>query len=113
MRYIIIIFIKLYQKVLSPLIPGACRFYPSCSHYAVEAFHMHGAAKGTLLTVYRLLRCNPLCRPGVDPVPQHFSLNFFPWSMSKGTRAGQVISPTVNAENCLCPSKSFRRSQKA
>jgi len=61
--------IALYQRLLSPLLPPACRFHPSCSSYAREAIAVHGAAKGSLLAAWRILRCQPLCRGGLDPVP--------------------------------------------
>lgn len=61
--------IRFYQYCISPLFPGCCRFYPTCSAYAREAVITHGIFKGALLTVYRLLRCHPLSRGGFDPVP--------------------------------------------
>jgi len=61
--------IHLYQRTLSPLIPGECRFYPTCSHYAEEAFRIHGLLKGFALTCWRLMRCQPFCCGGFDPVP--------------------------------------------
>ncbi len=65
----LIFLIKCYQKWISPLLGRNCRFTPSCSQYAVQAIEIHGAAKGTLLAAWRILRCNPLGRPGRDPVP--------------------------------------------
>ncbi|SDN30367.1 Haemolytic domain-containing protein [Actinomyces ruminicola] len=61
--------VGLYQKWISPGLPRRCRYYPSCSAYTVEAVVAHGAAKGVLLAAWRLLRCNPLTRGGVDHVP--------------------------------------------
>ena len=61
--------IRLYQKTLAPYIPSCCRFTPTCSHYALEAYRTHGFWRGSLLTAWRLLRCNPFCRGGWDPVP--------------------------------------------
>ncbi|MBR5473087.1 MAG: membrane protein insertion efficiency factor YidD [Clostridia bacterium] len=61
--------IKFYQKYVSPHKIPCCRFTPSCSAYAVEAITVHGASKGLILSVYRILRCNPLCKGGYDPVP--------------------------------------------
>ncbi|MBS2029906.1 MAG: membrane protein insertion efficiency factor YidD [Deltaproteobacteria bacterium] len=66
--------IALYQRLLSPLLPPACRFHPSCSHYAREAISVHGAAKGSLLAAWRILRCQPFCRGGLDPVPPRRAL---------------------------------------
>ena len=61
--------IRVYQLFLSPLFAGSCRFLPSCSAYAAEAVERHGAMRGLWLAVCRLARCHPLCRGGVDPVP--------------------------------------------
>ena len=61
--------IKVYQKYISPLKKPCCRFYPTCSEYAVQAIRKHGVLKGGALSAYRLLRCNPFCKGGVDPVP--------------------------------------------
>ncbi|MBO5909328.1 MAG: membrane protein insertion efficiency factor YidD [Clostridia bacterium] len=61
--------VKFYQKCISPYFPGCCRFTPTCSNYAIEALRVHGAIKGTALAVWRILRCNPFCRGGYDPVP--------------------------------------------
>ena len=58
-----------YQLAISPWLPPACRFHPSCSHYALEALGAHGALRGAALTVWRLLRCHPLHPGGYDPVP--------------------------------------------
>lgn len=60
--------IRLYQR-FSRLGPPVCRFRPTCSGYAVEAIQTHGVIKGTLLAMWRILRCNPWCRGGEDPVP--------------------------------------------
>lgn len=62
-------FVRAYQLVLSPLLPSSCRFYPSCSHYAIEALQRHGAAKGLWLALRRVLRCHPWNPGGHDPVP--------------------------------------------
>lgn len=69
MKYICIRLIKLYQKYISPRKPSCCRFTPTCSAYAIEAFQKRGFFAGLLLTVYRILRCNPYCKCGYDPVP--------------------------------------------
>lgn len=61
--------IRAYRYVISPMIGPTCRFYPSCSCYAEEALHRHGALRGTYLTVRRLLRCHPWHEGGYDPVP--------------------------------------------
>lgn len=61
--------IRLYQLLLSPLLGGHCRFHPSCSAYAREALATHGAGRGVLLAGWRILRCQPFARGGLDPVP--------------------------------------------
>lgn len=61
--------IRLYQLTLSPLIGGHCRFHPTCSHYALEAYRTHNPVSATWLTVRRLLRCHPLGGSGYDPPP--------------------------------------------
>ena len=60
--------INLYRRFVSPLLPPACRFLPSCSEYSAGAIERHGLLRGALLAAWRLLRCNPLSRGGVDPV---------------------------------------------
>ena len=73
MKYVLIFFIKCYKKFISPLFPKCCRFTPSCSSYAIEALQTHGVFKGTYLSVKRILRCNPFCDGGYDPVPPKIS----------------------------------------
>ncbi|MBE6550972.1 MAG: membrane protein insertion efficiency factor YidD [Ruminococcaceae bacterium] len=70
MKHICIFLIRLYRKFISPLTGPHCRFTPTCSAYAVEAFQKHGFFKGLFLTVWRILRCNPFCKCGYDPVPE-------------------------------------------
>lgn len=60
--------IKLYKRLISPYIGQVCRFYPSCSDYAIEAFEKHGAAKGFMMTLSRLCRCHPFNEGGIDLV---------------------------------------------
>jgi len=69
MRDLLIFPIRFYQKFVSPAIPPRCKYYPSCSAYAIEAIRVHGAGRGFLLAGWRLLRCNPLSDGGLDPVP--------------------------------------------
>ncbi|WP_223829715.1 membrane protein insertion efficiency factor YidD [Paenibacillus arenilitoris] len=61
--------IRFYRKVISPLKPPSCRFYPTCSQYALEAIEKHGAAKGSWLAAKRIARCHPFHPGGYDPVP--------------------------------------------
>ena len=69
MKYLFMGLIRIYQKTISPLLGEVCRYYPSCSHYGYEAMSVHGAFKGTILTAWRVLRCNPWSAGGVDEVP--------------------------------------------
>ena len=62
--------IRFYQRRLSPGRPPACRFQPTCSHYAYEAIESYGAVRGLALAAWRILRCNPLNDGGLDPVPE-------------------------------------------
>lgn len=69
MKRILLKIIRFYRKHISPHLPPMCRYYPTCSVYAVEAIETHGALKGSLLALWRVLRCNPLSVGGYDPVP--------------------------------------------
>ncbi len=71
MSRLLIFLVDLYRRWLSPLLPPLCRFEPGCSCYARTALQRHGALKGSLLSAWRVLRCNPLTRGGTfDPVPE-------------------------------------------
>ena len=61
--------IRFYQRRISPLFPPKCRYYPTCSQYALQAIEIHGVFKGILLAIGRLMRCNIFFPGGVDPVP--------------------------------------------
>jgi len=68
-RLPILALLRIYQRTISPALPAACRFYPSCSHYAYQAIAKYGLLKGGLMGTKRLLRCHPLNPGGFDPVP--------------------------------------------
>lgn len=68
MKRVLLLTIRVYQWLLSPLLLPACRFTPTCSQYAAEAVELHGPTKGALLAAWRLLRCHPFSRGGFDPV---------------------------------------------
>lgn len=70
MKRILISIIRFYQKAISPLMPPSCRFYPTCSHYGIEAIKIHGALKGSWLTIKRISKCHPFHPGGFDPVPE-------------------------------------------
>ncbi|MHB1376884.1 MAG: membrane protein insertion efficiency factor YidD [Candidatus Humimicrobiaceae bacterium] len=68
MKKVLILIIKGYKKVISPLLPPSCRFYPSCSTYAIQSLEKYGILKGSIKAIYRILRCNPFNKGGYDPV---------------------------------------------
>lgn len=68
-KKLFIILVKFYKKAISPYLPNACRFTPTCSEYAMQAIEKYGAFKGGALAIWRILRCNPFCKGGYDPVP--------------------------------------------
>ena len=71
----LILLVKFYQKFISPICPGVCRYRPTCSQYMIEAINIHGPIKGVFLGVKRILRCHPWGGSGYDPVPQKKSNN--------------------------------------
>lgn len=75
MRNVLILVIKTYKLIISPVLGNNCRFYPSCSTYSMEAFELHGVFKGFYLTAKRLLKCHPFHEGGIDPVPEKFGHN--------------------------------------
>jgi uncharacterized protein len=70
LKKIFISFIRFYQVVISPIKPPSCRFYPTCSHYGLEAVQRFGALRGGWLTLKRILKCHPFHPGGIDPVPE-------------------------------------------
>ncbi len=68
MRQLILLIINFYKKIISPIFPKSCRYYPSCSIYSKKAFIKYGIIKGTLLSIGRIIRCNPLSKGGYDPL---------------------------------------------
>lgn len=69
MKKLLILPIRFYRRFISPMLPPACRYTPTCSQYAIEAIEKHGAAKGLYLAIRRILRCHPWGGSGYDPVP--------------------------------------------
>ena len=99
MKYLCIWLIRFYRKFISPLKKPCCRFTPSCSAYALEAYQKRGFFVGSALTVWRILRCNPYCAGGYDPVPE------------KGFRyKGPRVMPITDDECCKDGSKQENAS---
>ena len=74
LRRVILLLIRFYQSAISPHLPPACRYTPTCSVYAYEAVEKFGPARGLYLAVKRLLRCHPFHQGGYDPIPEFFSV---------------------------------------
>ena len=70
MKRILVAILRFYKRHISPLLPNACIYTPTCSEYAMEAIQKHGVIKGTGLAIWRILRCNPFMKGGYDPVPE-------------------------------------------
>lgn len=87
MRALVLAPIRFYQRFISPAIPNRCKYYPSCSHYAVDAIRAHGALRGLVLAGWRLLRCNPWSHGGYDPVSDQ--------TLFKSSRAASPPSRTA------------------
>ncbi len=68
MKYLVLDFLRLYKTFLSPFLPPSCRFTPTCSEYAREAVEKYGVIRGTWLATKRILRCQPFCKGGYDPM---------------------------------------------
>jgi uncharacterized protein len=77
-KRLLVALIGAYQRRLSPVLPRRCRYEPTCSSYAAESLKRFGVARGLLLAIWRLLRCNPFSHGGFDPVPERFTLRVGP-----------------------------------
>ena len=73
LKFILTALIRFYKKHISPHFPARCKYYPTCSSYALQAIQRFGAVRGLLLAVWRLLRCNPFSMGGIDYVPEKFT----------------------------------------
>ena len=98
--------IGLYRRFISPLSGPKCKYYPSCSMYAIIAVRRFGAARGLLLAALRLLRCNPWSAGGIDDVPRRFSI-FYRFSWSKAHEE-PTLQPIVTLENQMKESERSR-----
>lgn len=72
-KTVVTLLLRGYKWVISPLLPPACRYVPTCSEYALEAVDRYGALRGSAMAIWRVLRCHPLAKGGVDPVVAHDS----------------------------------------
>jgi uncharacterized protein len=92
--------LRLYMVLLSPFVGGACKFYPSCSNYAYEAVARHGARRGSVLAIRRLLRCRPFTQGGFDPVPEELQ---GPQASTAdgGDVASKAANHTTNGDSAL------------
>ena len=68
MKKFVIAILRFYKKFISPALPDSCRFYPTCSEYAAVAVEKYGVLKGSIKSIYRIIRCNPFNKGGYDPV---------------------------------------------
>ncbi len=96
MKYVLIGFLKAYRLLISPLYGNVCRYYPSCSAYALRAVQVHGAIKGSWLAGRRLLRCHPWSPGGYDPVP---GTPEFDEEMRETAAASGTMEPTRGADS--------------
>ena len=94
--------VRVYQAFFSALMPSACKFYPSCSHYAAEALRIHGARRGSWLAVRRVSRCHPFTKGGVDLVPDAAE---FP------RKHGSAANATLPSRTGFCPLRLNFRSR--
>lgn len=93
-QFLLISAVKAYRLLISPALGSNCRFTPSCSAYGIEALGQHGALAGSYLTLRRLMRCNPWCDGGHDPVPAPQPVSFF----------SRLLRPSVSNSSEKTPS---------
>lgn len=92
MKKLFILLIKFYRKFISPLKPPVCKYYPTCSCYAMQAIEKFGVIRGTALASWRILRCNPWSLGGIDYVPDKFTFKVkkYDYSQSSGEETTQT-----------------------
>ena len=86
MKWILVALISLWRKVVSPTYGDVCKFYPSCSAYGLEAVRTHGALKGSMLAIWRVVRCNPWSKGGYEPVPD--TVAAYKWEIEQALPGG-------------------------
>lgn len=91
MKKLFLLLVNFYRRAISPLKPPCCKYYPTCSAYAVKAIETHGALRGGILAVWRILRCNPWSLGGVDEVPEKFGL----YTLSSRYGKGRTTPPEL------------------
>lgn len=96
MKYLLIGLVRAYRFFISPYFPTSCRYYPTCSQYAIDALNKHGVIKGFALAVWRVLRCNPWSAGGEDPVPEPTSTCNCP---TKSGSENTGTAPDYNSEH--------------
>ena len=95
LRHVLIGLVRVYQYVLSPVLPMSCRYHPTCSHYACTAVARHGAVRGGWLALTRILRCHPWNAGGIDPVPEQWDRA---WQAGVPGRWLATLAPTHGHE---------------
>src|ERR1700677_203891 len=90
--WVLVVLLTGYRRLGSPLLPPSCRFYPSCSAYALEAVQVHGALRGSWLAVRRLSRCHPFHAGGLDPVPPARTAGTWPRAADPASGTGPELS---------------------
>ena len=107
MKTLVLKAIRFYRRKISPLKKPCCRFRPTCSTYALIAVEKHGAIKGTLMAIARVIRCNPYSRGGYDPVPDHFSLFSGVGKYTEPSVCDECeYSSVCDGERCILPAQS-------
>lgn len=99
MKFVLKSIIRFYQKFISPLFPARCKYYPTCSSYALKAIERFGAVRGTLLAVWRILRCNPWSMGGIDYVPEKFTFKVKKYDYSAMGSDEEEASCTAEKED--------------
>jgi uncharacterized protein len=102
--------VRVYQAFFSALMPSACKFYPSCSHYAAEALRIHGARRGSWLALRRVSRCHPFTRGGVDLVPDAADFSHDARSRTGFSLSGFFARGSEPRQAEACPTKKEVRS---
>lgn len=97
MKKFLLYLINFYRRRISPKKAPCCKYYPTCSAYALAAIEKHGALKGTLLSVWRIVRCNPWSLGGIDYVPEKFSL----YTLEKRYGKGRTTPPDESENNII------------